>query len=126
MGLDNILDDFDDLDDENDDNAFETRGQVEAIATDMVKMANILGILTEIPYEYFDKKRQEALDANTVDPDKIEEMIKQRAEARKAKDYAKADQIRKELEDMNIAIEDRAEGTVWKVMDWFIILFCKI
>lgn len=105
------------LDEENDGNAFETRGQVEAISTDVVKIANILGLLTEIPSEYFKKKRQDALDANTVDSDKIEEMIKQRAEARKAKDYATADRIRKELEDMKIAIEDRADGTIWKVMD---------
>lgn len=105
------------LDDINDDNAFETRIQVEAISTDVVKMANILGILSEVPHDYFEKKRQGALDANTVDPALIEDMIKQRADARKAKDYATADRVRKELEDMNIAIEDRSDGTVWKVMD---------
>jgi len=42
-------------------------------------------------------------------------MIKDRTDARKAKNWEKADQIRKEFAKMNIIIEDRPEGTVWKV-----------
>jgi cysteinyl-tRNA synthetase len=105
------------LDDLTEDTAFETRFQVEGICTDIVKIANIFGILAEIPYEYFDRKRSEALTAGAVDSDRIEALIQQRADARKAKDFATADRIRKELEDMNIAIEDRPDGAVWKVME---------
>jgi cysteinyl-tRNA synthetase len=42
-------------------------------------------------------------------------MIEERTDARKAKDWAKADQIRKELGKKNIILEDRSEGTIWKV-----------
>jgi cysteinyl-tRNA synthetase len=105
------------LDDVNDDNAFETKFQVEGMAADVVKIANILGILAEIPYEYFETKRQEAMDAGGVDPERIEAMIKERTDARKSKDFVTADRIRKELEDMKILIEDRPDGTIWKVMD---------
>ncbi|MBU1172177.1 MAG: cysteine--tRNA ligase [Proteobacteria bacterium] len=105
------------MDDITDETAFETKYQVESIASDIVKIANIFGILTEIPYEYFDRKRSDALKSNTVDPETIETMIDQRTQARKNKDFATADRIRKELEDMKITIEDRADGTIWKVMD---------
>ncbi|GAB6094171.1 cysteine--tRNA ligase [Desulfatiferula olefinivorans] len=105
------------LDDLTEDTAFETKFQVEGISSDIVKIANIFGILTEIPYEYFERKRSEALDAGEVDSARIEDLIRQRTDARKSKDFATADRIRKELEDMNIAIEDRPGGTVWKVME---------
>jgi cysteinyl-tRNA synthetase len=42
-------------------------------------------------------------------------MVKEREEARKTKDWEKADQIRKQLDDMNIIIEDRPDGTIWKI-----------
>ena len=40
--------------------------------------------------------------------------IEERAEAKKAKDYAKADAIRAELLEKGIAIEDTREGVKWK------------
>jgi cysteinyl-tRNA synthetase len=105
------------LDEVNDDNAFESKIMVEGMTVDVVKMANIFGVLNEIPDDYFEARRKEALDSGAVDPEKIEAMIKQRSDARKAKDFALADKIRKDLESMKIAIEDRPEGTLWKVMD---------
>jgi len=41
--------------------------------------------------------------------------IAQRQEARKAKDWASADSIRKELEAKGIILEDKKDGTAWKV-----------
>ena len=42
-------------------------------------------------------------------------MVQERTAAREQKDWGKADQIRKELQDMNIILEDRPEGAVWKI-----------
>jgi cysteinyl-tRNA synthetase len=42
-------------------------------------------------------------------------MIKERDAARKAKDWEKADQIRNQLAEMDVTIEDRPEGTIWKI-----------
>ncbi|MFN4261721.1 MAG: cysteine--tRNA ligase [Gemmataceae bacterium] len=42
-------------------------------------------------------------------------LIDLRAEARKAKNFALADQIRKRLGDLNITLEDRPGGTGWRV-----------
>ncbi|KHF39047.1 cysteine--tRNA ligase [Halalkalibacter okhensis] len=44
----------------------------------------------------------------------IEELIKQRNEARKQKDFALADKIRDELKEQGIVLEDTAQGVRWK------------
>ena len=45
----------------------------------------------------------------------VEDMITQRKEAKKAKDFAKADAIRDELLAKGIELKDTREGTVWSV-----------
>lgn len=50
------------------------------------------------------------------DPDaaKIEALLLERAEVRKAKNWARADEIRDELTNMGIAVEDTPQGAKWK------------
>ena len=43
----------------------------------------------------------------------VEKLISERLEAKKAKNYARADEIRKELSDKGIVLKDTKEGTVW-------------
>ena len=45
----------------------------------------------------------------------IEELIKQRAQAKAEKDFAGADAIRARLTDMKIEVMDTPGGTVWEV-----------
>ena len=82
---------------------------------DICKMGSILGIITKSPEVYFARKKSLGLEEKSIDSEMIDKMIKERIEARKAKNWAKADQIRKKLGELNIIIEDRPEGTVWKV-----------
>ncbi|MGN0394655.1 MAG: cysteine--tRNA ligase [Coprococcus sp.] len=70
-----------------------------ALAT-IEKLCDVLGIITE--------KEEELLDSD------IEALINERQEARKAKNFARADEIRNMLSDMGIVLEDTREGVKWK------------
>ena len=63
-------------------------------------LCDVLGIKTE--------RKQEVLDSE------IEELIAKRQAARKAKDFALADEIRGILLNMGIVLEDTREGVKWK------------
>ena len=45
----------------------------------------------------------------------IEENISERKAARENKDWAKADAVRKQLEDSGILLEDKKNETAWKI-----------
>ena len=45
----------------------------------------------------------------------IQMMIDRRTQARANKDYAESDRIRDELADIGVILEDRTDGTVWKI-----------
>jgi cysteinyl-tRNA synthetase len=47
-------------------------------------------------------------------PEIIESLIVARAQARKAKNFAESDRIRKKLLDAGIVLEDTAQGTTWR------------
>ena len=78
------------------------------IAANIATLAKIIGIGGKDPFSYF----QQGIDEETRQ--KIEELIQQRSEAKKAKDFAKADAIRQELLDMGIALMDTPQGTLWE------------
>lgn len=46
--------------------------------------------------------------------EKVEKLIKEREEARKNKDFKRADEIRDALKEMNIELKDTRNGVVWK------------
>ena len=66
----------------------------------MDKLCGVLGIITEV--------KEEMLDAD------IEKMIADRQAARKAKNYALADQIRNDLQAKGIILEDTKDGVKWR------------
>lgn len=77
-----------------------TKATVELVLNTVTKLCDILGIITE--------KKEEILDSD------IEALIEERQAARKAKDFARADEIRDQLSDMGIILEDTREGVKWK------------
>ena len=56
----------------------------------------------------------DVIDEATDEAKEIEELIVQRATAKKNKDYALADKIRNDLKDRGILLEDGVDGTTWK------------
>lgn len=55
-----------------------------------------------------ERKAEPAGDAN------IDRLVKAREDARKRKDFAEADRLRKELGEMGIEVQDTKDGAVWK------------
>ncbi len=67
--------------------------------------------------DLINKAREYKEKENAVTDDQaaeIESLISLRLEAKKAKDYAKADEIRNKLKEMGIILEDTPQGTKWK------------
>jgi len=93
----------------------DTREQALSARAQILKIGTILGILAENPDDYFRSKKKSAIEKQDLDPVMIEDLIKARSEARASKNWVKADEIRKKLEEMNVVVEDRADGTFWKI-----------
>lgn len=70
--------------------------------------AKLLGIAQKNPSDWL------GYGAASEDSDKIETLIALRKTAKENKDYARSDEIRDQLTEMGIAIEDTAGGTIWK------------
>jgi cysteinyl-tRNA synthetase len=73
-------------------------------------LANVLGLLQREPGEFL----QSLPGVSALDPKQIEEYIAARVQARKSKNFAEADRIRKLLLDNGIVLEDTAQGTLWR------------
>ncbi len=92
-------------------NKYRTNDQQKAVgfAQLLLELASVLGILKHSPESYFKHSG-----ADDLSDDVIETMIAERIDAKKNKDYAKADQIRQTLAEQGVLLEDSATGTIWK------------
>lgn len=77
------------------------KGELKAIT-------NIMGIAQQDPTTWFHGQQQ-----GGMQPDEIEDLIQQRQDAKKTKDFARADEIRDKLKRAGILIQDTREGTQW-------------
>ena len=54
------------------------------------------------------------LASEEADAREIERLVLERSEARKSRDWARADEIRDSLRKMNVILEDGPNGTTWR------------
>ena len=81
-----------------------------ALAALLKQLANQVGLLQQEPQAFF---KSQPSDSDLSDAD-IEALIVERAEARKAKNFKRSDEIRDELLAQGIELLDSAAGTTWR------------
>ncbi|MBD3790166.1 MAG: cysteine--tRNA ligase [Campylobacterales bacterium] len=84
------------------------KGLKKEIIANIEFIDDLLGFGGKEPFAYFQIGIDETL------KQKIEQLIAQRSEAKKIKDFIRSDAIRDELIAMGISIMDTADGTVWE------------
>lgn len=80
------------------------------LAATLKHLAGTLGLLQDVAEKFL---QAGLADEETNDVNKL---IEERLQARSAKDWAKADEIRKTLLARGIELEDGAEGTTWRIV----------
>lgn len=77
-------------------------------------VADAIGLVVSTPEAFQEEVKRKRTKAMNIDPEDIEHLITQRSEARAAKNWDKADEIRAQLESMHIAVMDTPDGVEWR------------
>jgi cysteinyl-tRNA synthetase len=80
-----------------------------AYAAELKALGGILGVLNADPEAFL-----QAGDETSLSADVIEGLIQERADAKKNRNFARADEIRDELASQGVTLEDSREGTTWR------------
>jgi cysteinyl-tRNA synthetase len=96
--------------------AFKRAAAVMAAALPCFELvAEVLGVGAMQPAEFFEEMRVKRLAAAGHSREQVEALLEQRTEARAARDWAAADIIRDQLDELNVVVMDTPEGTTWRI-----------
>jgi cysteinyl-tRNA synthetase len=74
-----------------------------------------LGLMQASSEDYWARTRSRRLKARRLEAAAIDQKVAERSEARRAKDFARADALRKELAELGVEIFDAGETSTWKI-----------
>ena len=94
--------------------SLKAKGVLVTLITDLMQMARILGILQQPWHSFFEERANNQLRNMAISAEAIDELVAERAAARNNKDWKRADEIRNQLEEIGILLEDKDDGTHWK------------
>lgn len=77
--------------------------------------ANVMALFTEDPEKFLNALDDILLRKKNLSREKIDELVQSRTAARTEKNWAKSDEIRKELSEMGISVQDSPTGSHWEV-----------
>ena len=86
---------------------------LEKVLKDLKSVYKILGFFEQEPEDFLAEIKEKYIKKLNIDVKDVENQISERAEAKKSKDFEKADAIRNELEEKGILVKDTREGTIW-------------
>ena len=89
-----------------------TRSQLEMDRRNLFFMGHILGFLQERPDSFFASLSEVS---EKIDPAEIQKLVEERVAARRKKKWSKADEIRDQLKEMGVILEDGPDGTTWRL-----------
>jgi cysteinyl-tRNA synthetase len=87
---------------------------IEALAALFCNLGGVLGILQQDPKAFAAELQARGAEGAGITETRILELIAQRAEAKKNKDFKRADAIRDELLGKGIVLKDGPAGTAWE------------
>jgi cysteinyl-tRNA synthetase len=93
-------------------------GQTAALAvtrSDLATIGSVLGIMNESPALFLEKRKQRGLEQTQLTPQAIEQLIGERAAARTARDFKRADALRAQLAEQGVILQDGPTGTTWTI-----------
>jgi cysteinyl-tRNA synthetase len=85
------------------DSSVVSRSEADEVASVMERFDSVLGVVGKV-------KAEETL------PEGAKALIAKREEARKAKDWATADALRAQLNELGVVVEDTAQGVRWRLV----------
>ena len=78
-------------------------------------VAEVFGIAALTPAAYFDEAKGKRMRAQGRSVEAIDALVAERSAARAAKDWARADAARVQLDEAGITVMDGADGSTWRV-----------
>ena len=93
-------------------NSTKDKGKLIVLASNLKASSELMGLLQSTPDQWFKSASNDSLA-----PEDIEDMIKQRELARSSKNFTEADEIRNRLLRSGVIIEDGSDGTRWRFLD---------
>jgi cysteinyl-tRNA synthetase len=73
----------------------------------------LLGILNLPLNDFFDQERERVLESRGLSKQRINDLVAERVQSRKEKNWARADALRTQLQEMGVILKDNPQGTEW-------------
>jgi cysteinyl-tRNA synthetase len=78
-------------------------------------LGGLMSLYQEPPAEFLRFLDDMLLKKKSINREDVNKLVEQRSQARGSKDFAKADELRNQLTQMGIAVQDSAQGSEWEV-----------
>ena len=102
-------------------NKEQTLNTIKRVITNLKEVYSILGLFEQVPVEFIAELKNKYIKELDISENEIIELVNKRLDAKKNKDFEIADNIRNELNDKGIILNDTKEGTTWDLKGLYTI-----